>query len=750
MPNSSFSLPDLLYDDFDLRHLYEEALSRTLQDPEIRDWFDYVKLKPLHIRLEMLRDAGEIIASVPQEYEDYLAARKAIEIRLDVFLDSLRTAIKEHRLRGPLSAVGYSLTAAGIVLSAISKIARWETSPALGLLAVIAGGAAIFAGRLSTRTVATTFISKFQGFIQPLAYGPWAALAARTALIAALEESELPAQARQRINARRRDRFDHDFRVLSSPGLSEAFDSAYHVPTVVARKLDTLVEGLSGASIGIAGPRGSGKSTLIRRFCEEPPEGVNQGHLRCQVSAPVDYAPRDFVLHLFASFCRRSLRYFATVEKPRFGTRLAFIALTYWLAAWAIVKSSTVLSPILTPLTKVPISLQKQLPKMAMPDLARRALAEIFASPESIARASSLILITVGIMHIGAVKYRHGNFWRNSTPIRLANRARAHLSQIRYLQTFTSGWSGAVKSPIWLEGQASRGRSRAEQPLSYPEIVSTFRTYAQEVATHLRPEHSLYIGIDELDKIGSGDDAERFLNEIKGIFGLSNTYFMISVSDDAMNAFERRGLPFRDSFDSSFDEIIRVGPLDYEESLRLLNRRVLGLPEPYVAFCHCLSGGLSRDLIRAARSVIQEGNKLPDGTASLEPICAMVIREELRNKARAIVESAMKHPMSPELLTMLHHLGHRGVMSPAKEVLEQTLIHALDGPSLEFAVYAYFCATLEEIFTSDLTLDRVGSGDIFDDLAAARYAFALDSQLVWRMISSVRQSWGLVVWEAPG
>ena len=105
---------------------------------------------------------------------------------------------------------------------------------------------------------------------------------------------------------------------------------------------------------------------------------------------------------------------------------------------------------------------------------------------------------------------------------------------------------------------------------------------------HLQ-HNRVFIGIDELDKIGSAEQAEHFLNEIKGIFGIPHVYFMVSVSDDALTAFERRGLPLRNAFDSSFDEIMHVGPLSYDESRRLLYRRVIGLSEPYVALCHCLA-----------------------------------------------------------------------------------------------------------------------------------------------------------------
>ena len=189
----------------------------------------------------------------------------------------------------------------------------------------------------------------------------------------------------------------------------------------------------------------------------------------------------------------------------------------------------------------------------------------------------------------------------------LAAKAKEHLKKVRYLQTSASGWSGTL-GLARTSGQYSRSHTQSEQPFSYPEIVDEFRRFAREVGADVhRHGERVFIGIDELDKIGTPEQAERFLNEIKGIFGIPHLYFMVSVSDDALTAFERRGLPLRDAFDSSFDEIIHVGPLSYAESRRLLYRRVIGLTEPYVALCHCLAGGLARELIRAARQVTRAG-----------------------------------------------------------------------------------------------------------------------------------------------
>ncbi|MBA2895099.1 hypothetical protein [Nonomuraea soli] len=109
---------------------------------------------------------------------------------------------------------------------------------------------------------------------------------------------------------------------------------------------------------------------------------------------------------------------------------------------------------------------------------------------------------------------------------------------------------------------------------------------------------------------------------LEGQAGTPPVYFPVSVSDDALMAFERRGLPLRDAFDSSFDEILRVSTLGYTESRRLLYRRIIGLDEPYVALCHVLSGGLACDLLRTARQLVRLGHALTSAAHPMRTIPA--------------------------------------------------------------------------------------------------------------------------------
>ncbi len=374
--------------------------------------------------------------------------------------------------------------------------------------------------------------------------------------------------------------------------------------------------------------------------------------------------------------------------------------------------------------------------------------------------------------------------------------ARRHLLKVRFLQSRNLGWSGGLKLPMGVDGQVSASVTHDEQPLSYPELVEHFRSFTRRVAefVHARGD-SVFIGVDELDKIGSADQAERFLNEIKGIFGVPHVYFMISVSDDALMAFERRGIPLRDAFDSSFDEIVRVGLLSYVESRRLLYRRVIGLSEPYVALCHAMSGGLARDLIRSARQLVRidqslimardtdeeriqegieadrylllaEGDGMPETTrapSTLASLCAALVQEELARKAHAIAHALGGASLGrvEGFHQILYDVGYGD--SAAKSPMEILDILAEGGTDespdvgrlrLDFTAYVYFCATLREVFDESLDGSRItrctndadwpGS---FDALASARHAFVMDARIAWRAVTRFRLSWNLEVRE---
>jgi len=87
--------------------------------------------------------------------------------------------------------------------------------------------------------------------------------------------------------------------------------------------------------------------------------------------------------------------------------------------------------------------------------------------------------------------------------------AQASLRRVKYRQSVTAGWANKVASgkvPVTAERTATGGRAAGEEPATMPEVVELLR----ELLTAAAFERPVVIGIDQLDKIGSIEDAQHF------------------------------------------------------------------------------------------------------------------------------------------------------------------------------------------------------------------------------------------------
>ncbi|GLY48364.1 hypothetical protein [Lentzea sp. NBRC 102530] len=327
------------------------------------------------------------------------------------------------------------------------------------------------------------------------------------------------------------------------PGTELRFDDARnlhrggslisHQPVPAGRELADLVDSLDGGSFALAGPRGSGKTNLLRAFCRGAYRRRGQAaDLSVLVAAPVDYVPREFVLHLYAQTCHAVLAH-----------------------------------------------LRESAPKIVW----RR---------------------------------------RHDGRVQLAKAAQRGLRDIAYVQTLTGETSGKFGFR-GAELAYKRATSLTGRPPTYPEVVDDFRTFVRDVARTLDPVR-VVIAIDEIDRIGAGEPARRFLNEIKAVFDVPGCYYLMSVSTEAQHDFELAGMGLRSVFDSSFDEVVRVDYLDFQLARGLISRSVEGLPEVFVALAYAFSGGLARQLSRSARAIVRQ----PRGSA-LAAVTEKLVADEL-------------------------------------------------------------------------------------------------------------------------
>lgn len=515
-----------------------------------------------------------------------------------------------------------------------------------------------------------------------------------------------------------------------APGLYGTSESSYIVRTRSVEEFVAAAERLPTGAIGLAGPRGVGKTSLIEHFAGSfrRDAGLYRYEpLKVMVSAPVQYEPRDFLLHLFATVCQQVSRRRERDTMSRPDWRVVLTGLR----GLGLFGGATVAALVLV------------------------LGFDVFGKPGQVVdavRASNLWLIPAGalavaflleLLRCGWLGVRWWWAWRAAPaedPVVVL--ARQHLENIHYLLTHTSGWSGKLTLPLQSEAGWSSSTQRERRPQTYPELVTALRDFLAEFARSEGATQAMIIAVDELDKISSAEDAQKFVNEIKGVFGARGTQFVVSVSEDALASFERRGLPVRDAFDSAFHEIVRVDYLTLADTAELLSSRVIGLPEPFVWLVHCMSGGLPRDVVRTARAMValtSPGEPPP----SLDEVCASLVGEDMARKSHAFQLACRDIGDSPEVTEFIR--GLRKLRADGRFLFALLPDLRVEGElatiSRQAAAYVYHSATLLEVFRRDHV--DAGDKDSFELLARAKQSLAVHPRLAWLQVDEFREARGL-------
>jgi hypothetical protein len=205
------------------------------------------------------------------------------------------------------------------------------------------------------------------------------------------------------------------------------------------------------------------------------------------------------------------------------------------------------------------------------------------------------------------VRRRWAGGFRQPASIQRARNYSIHLKIER-----TSNWGASIGLPSVRGASLSltRGASQAYAPWSMPEMVGKLRGFVEEISRSRSSSGApMIIGIDEIDRIGSVEQAERFIGEIKSIFGIPNCFFLASVAEDVGFLFSRRSVVGQSTLEHSFDDVVVVDMLDFDEARELLSTRVPGFTDSFVFLALALSGGLPREIIRIARRLVDANNE---------------------------------------------------------------------------------------------------------------------------------------------
>lgn len=237
-----------------------------------------------------------------------------------------------------------------------------------------------------------------------------------------------------------------------------------------------------------------------------------------------------------------------------------------------------------------------------------------------------------------------------------------------------------------------------------------------------------------------------------------------------MSSFERRGLPFRDVFDSSFDTIVYVDYLDFAGAQKLIEKRIVGRPIPFLALGHCLSGGLARDMIRIFRNLIELRQADP-AHDDLETLCHGLVKADLRAKLRAAAITAKKIDLETEVDAFLERLyeiesaplSETLLLKAAQDVFpsyssdetqagannrngENSKHDQLNALREDLGTYIYYLLTIIQFFKNSLSqadLTRQDAGSTVDYLAKARQMLVINSSITRTMLNKFREKHSL-------
>ncbi|WP_026421203.1 P-loop NTPase fold protein [Actinokineospora inagensis] len=356
--------------------------------------------------------------------------------------------------------------------------------------------------------------------------------------------------------------------------LGDITDVTEYVPTETSERLRQIIDTRSGGAIGISGSRGAGKSTLLKMFGELR-FGARPNDVTLVVPAPTNYGSRDFLVHLYATLCRK------VIGSEEVSSRRVRV---WWFVA---------LGGVVTALVAWRWDWLTTVARLVPPNWQRVTVGAGLA-------------VTAGALGFAWWQQRRA---RRRTGDPLVAAAKQRLDGLRFVETTTVTTSVTVKPPAVAEFGGSQAKAKTGQVKTLPELVDDLRDFLR-LLTRDKPGTRVVLCVDELDKIGTAAEAERFLNDIKAIFGVEGCFFLVAVSSDALASFSARSLAVRTAFDSAFDDVVTVGRFELSDTRRLLVQRVSRLPEPFVWLCHALSSGLPRDLNRIVRDLYYIHTKL--------------------------------------------------------------------------------------------------------------------------------------------
>ena len=345
--------------------------------------------------------------------------------------------------------------------------------------------------------------------------------------------------------------------------------------------------------IGIAGPRGTGKSSLAKRVLAQR---AHEGAFTQLIHAPTSYEPAEFLVAVSQQICDEVI---AQVDKEMH--RLDSVS-TRWHAALRriVVQFLVLLAGALALAASGPAAVDYVL-SANFDTLWENLLALVGPAVVWLA-AIGLLVVIMRLIH---------QFLNNSR-VRLKVGLRSLALEFSERLQYQSTRSVSARTGITFLKFASAlnvGRSLSDRPLSVPRLTDQLSQFLAHIAeAYGQP---VVICLDELDKIAKPDDLNNLLRGIKGVLGRPKTHFILTVSEDALTKFATRHWADREMVESAFEDILFLNCVNLDTS-----RQIVGLmhhQEPFKGSTPPLSmdlmwlfgGGIPREIKRSTRMCLE-------------------------------------------------------------------------------------------------------------------------------------------------
>ena len=412
--------------------------------------------------------------------------------------------------------------------------------------------------------------------------------------------------------------------------LGEEFEPRVWLERSEFKSLVNYIDKIESGNIALAGPRGIGKTTLMQALLNEH----EKEHVTLQMSTPTRYDEKEFVLNLYEGLCRSVIDrikkdpnlkqhwfspnyYEEGMKRERQNQRrILFLIVGIGCIIFACSRISNLVTALDAFLTT---PFDNQLPSTVI-GLAIGLTPILFGA--------IFLFISLSPLFKPSLYQR---IWEKSRLLAdIYDQTQQRLERIRYEQTIESSVGAEFSLADVLKLGSSSGGSLTRQPYTLVGLVADYRDYVHMVAAQFS---KVVIGIDELDKVQDADQAREFLRKIKGVFSLKDTYYIVSVSEEALEAFELRTLFGKDEVDSTFTTIIRLNPLTLKESVKMLKLRSVNRPD-IENFLGVISGGIPRDLIRLARKTFLNEEFGASGTRKMIEFIILELFNEFKENIR--------------------------------------------------------------------------------------------------------------------